>query len=51
MNGRMKDKKPASETRPKGVISDLSRSVELLAAHLCAYADVLRQCAVKPGGR
>jgi hypothetical protein len=51
MNEKDKSKKTVSEPRSKGVISDLNRSVQALASHLCIYADVLRQCAWKAGTR
>jgi hypothetical protein len=48
---KIKSKKTVGDPRSKGVISDLNRSVQALASHLCIYADVLRQCSWKAGTR
>ena len=51
MNTKTLEKRTVPAAKQKGVLVDLNRSVQALASHLCVYADVLRQCAMKPGSR
>lgn len=44
-NKNLRTHRKSAELNP---FSNLNRNIEALAAHLCAYADVLKQCSTRP---